>query len=80
MERIAIAKRAITEARNNTKQLVTKQNNIKMECEKAFALTKKAEEFKEPAPKEVKEKPVNLFSEFGFSQGTQANADGKPAK
>jgi hypothetical protein len=43
-------------------------------------LRKKAEEFKEPAPKEVKEKPVNVFSEFGFTEGTKAGEDGKPAK
>ena len=78
MERLAIAKKAITEAKKNTTQLITKQNTVKMEFTKAQLLTKKAEEFKEPAPKEAKEIPVNLFAEFGFSQ--KPGADGKPAK
>ena len=45
--------------------MITRQNTIKAECEKAVLLKKKAEEYKPPPPEVKKEKGLDLFGTDG---------------
>lgn len=62
LEKIVMAKKLLTEHKQANKEMITKQNRLKMECEKALILTQKARDFKEVPKKEKKEKEVNYFA------------------